>query len=70
VLTELLPLPCFAVFSARDLLTGNWSCGAQSKGVVRKLLNQGAVQPSRRRMIQQVLERIIDQMVVGQFGIN
>jgi hypothetical protein len=58
------------MFSARDLWIGNWSSGAQSKGVGRKLLNQGAVQPSRRRMIQQVLERIIDQTVVGQFGIN
>jgi hypothetical protein len=58
------------MFPARDLWIGNWSSGAQSKGVGRKLLNQGAVQPSRRRMIQQVLERIIDQTVVGQFGIN
>jgi hypothetical protein len=58
------------MFSARDLWIGNWSSGAPFKGVGRKLLNQGAAQPSRRRMIQQVLERIIDQTVVGQFGIN
>jgi hypothetical protein len=70
VLTELLPVPCFALFSAHGRLMGNWSCGAQSKRVGRKLLNQGAVQPSRRRMIQPVLERIIDPTVVGQFGIN
>jgi hypothetical protein len=35
VLTELLPVSCFALFSAHAHLMGDWSCGAQSSELMR-----------------------------------